>query len=693
MSQPIILVSAAKLARSPSNVRKTSDPEADAQLEASIVAHGVLQNLIGLPVARKKGQYRITAGGRRLDAVHRAIEKGDLPAEYELPVKVLADANDAVEISLSENFFKLAMNPADACRAFQDIIETEKKTPADIAKRFGLTERFVLGRLRLAGLAEPVFEALREGAITLDIAMAYASTSDTARQASVFEQLGQGYYRANVGEIRRQLASGGYRGSDPKALLVGREDYVAAGGRIDADLFSDDATEMWIDGDILDHLAEEKLAAAAEAIRQREGFAEIRAVPASHIPYMDTYGLRQVQGELPPLTDEEEARCEQIQNELEAIEEAAADENGEGYTEDDEARTQALEAEYEAIQSRTPVLTEEQKASALAYVVIGRDGQPRIHEQLYVAPVEAPEDESDDLGDDDDGDADHADDAEGSAKPVMSQRLADELAMMKTELLAVHVASDPRFALDVGTFIMADAATRHFGSSDLASELRARAPSPRVSGFESGTLAAEEWAKLDSALDRSWIDHEDVRDRYDAFCALTDEARAAWLGWAVARTFDAVPAGRTGSAFIDHLGSKLAIDVAAWWRPTAKNYFDRITKPAILTLFDTVGSAELRQRYAASKKHDLAASAEKLFAGDILVEAEIKERALTWLPDAMRFEPAGGETEAMIEADLEANDALAEVAYPDEDREPGDLAEDGAEAGADDGMESLAAAA
>ncbi|MFX8504522.1 hypothetical protein ABTL94_19850, partial [Acinetobacter baumannii] len=79
-----------------------------------------------------------------------------------------------------ENFFKLAMNPADACRAFQDIIETEKKTPADIAKRFGLTERFVLGRLRLAGLAEPVFEALRDGSITLDIAMAYASTSDTA---------------------------------------------------------------------------------------------------------------------------------------------------------------------------------------------------------------------------------------------------------------------------------------------------------------------------------------------------------------------------------------------------------------------------------------------------------------------------------------------------------------------------------
>jgi ParB family chromosome partitioning protein len=643
MTQSIILVAAGKLTKSPSNVRKSSDAQADAQLEASIVAHGILQNLIGLPVARKKGHYRITAGGRRLDAVHRAIEKGDLPSDFELPVMVVTDANDAVEISLSENFFVLAMSPADACRAFQDIIETEKKSPADIAKRFGLTERFVLGRLRLASLAEPVFEALRDGSITLDVAMAYASTSDVARQASVFEQLSSAYYRANVGEIRRQLASGGYRGSDPKALLVGREAYVEAGGRVDSDLFSDDATEMWIDGDLLDRLADEKLSAAAQAIREREGFAEIRAVAASHVPYTETYALRQVRGELPPLTQEQEKRCVQIQAELEAIEERAADEDGEGYTEEDEARLAALEAEYEAIQSRRPILTDEQKTSSLAYVVIGRDGQPRIHEQLYVAPASELDEEDHDGEDGEDG----AVDAAVAAKPAISQRLADELAMMKTELLGLHVASDPRFALDLGTFYMVDAATRLYGAGELATELRANAPSPRVHGFESGTLAAEEWAKLDAALERGWIDHEDVCDRYDAFCALADEARAAWLGWAISRTIHAVPAGKTGSTFIDHLGRKLGIDVAAWWRPSARNYFDRITRPAILTLFETVGGAELRQRYSASKKHDLAASAEKLFAGQIIIEADVKERALAWLPDAMRFEsvPEAGPAE------------------------------------------------
>ena len=150
--------------------------------------------------------------------------------------------------------------------------------------------------------------------------------------------------------------------------------------------------------------------------------------------------------------------------------------------------------------------------------------------------------------------------------------------------------------------------------------------------------------------------------RYDAFCALPEKAIAAWLGWAVARTIDAVPAGATGSAFIDHLGAKLAIDVAAWWRPTARNYFDRITKPAILDLFDEVGGGELCQRYGASKKHDLAASAEKLFAGDILVESDIKGRALAWLPDALRFAPLDA---------AEDNDTDAASCEPELDTGPG----------------------
>lgn len=647
MTKPSILVPATHLTKSPVNVRKRTDPRADAELEASISGHGLIQNLVGVPVSRKKGHYRITAGGRRLDAIHRLIEKGTLPADYEVPVFVLAKAKDGREISLAENYDRLQMSPAEDCLAFRDLIEVEGRSTADIAKRFGIEERFVVGRLRLANLAQPIFDALEADEITLDVAKAYATTADTARQTAIWESLRNSYSRDNVNEIRRALNGYSYRATDPKALLVGRDSYIAAGGRVeDADLFSTAADERWIDTHILDDLAETKLAAQAEALREREGLGEVRIVTGARIPYMETYALQPLTGVAEPLTQEQEARKQEIEEEIAEIELLAENEAYEP-EEDEEQRYAALHAELTAIVEREVVIDPEQKATALGYVVLGQDGTPQIHHQLYIAPVSDEESgEADDDGEDGDDNASvetQENDTANDARPVMSQRLREMLAMMKTELLAVHVASDPAFALDLGTFIMVDRESR-LASFDMPSDLRASVPSRLLPDFKPETAAAGEWTKLDEALDRSWLHHQAVPDRYDAFCALPDDARAAWLGWAIARTLHAVSAGRREAGFLDHLGRKLGIDVAAWWRPTALTYFDKLTKPGILALFEKIGGLELRMRYSGSKKHDLAASAERLFGGDVIIEPEIQERALLWLPDEMRFAaPESGE--------------------------------------------------
>jgi len=638
MNNPIVYALAVNCSVSPLNVRKSSNADADAELAANVGETGiVLQNLIGVAVKRKKDHYSIIGGGRRLRAVLDQIEAGKLPRDFQVPVMVMANADDAIEMSLSENYYNLAMNPADACEAFRNMIEKEGKTVEQVAKRLGLAKRFVEGRLRLANLAEPIFEALRAEEITLDIAMAYGSTSDTARQAAVFAQMADSYYGNNVNEIRRMLAAGSYKGSDPKVIFVGREAYEAAGGRIDGDLFSNAETESWIDADIVDRLAEEKLVAAALALRDREGFAEVRAIPALKVPYMETCELDHLDGEPVPLTPEADARRIEIETELAAIDEVA--EEAGDYSEEQSERVEALQEELDELTDTGTVLNDELRASAIAYVVIGADGQPHLHEQLYVEPAAAlgPDDEDGETGTPADDAEPESEDDEQEQGIKYSLRLSDELAMMKTELLAVHVASDPHFALDLGTFIMVDNAMRTMSYHGMPSELRANAPSPRVGGFESGTPAAEAWAKLDAELDRSWVNHKDMEARYDAFCALDDAARAAWLGWAIARTLHAVPEGASGSSFLNHLGAKLKIDVAAWWRPTARNFFDRITKPGILTLFKAVGGVELSSRYAASRKFDLAASAEKLFAGQVIVESEVKDRALAWLPGPMRF--------------------------------------------------------
>src|SRR3546814_14465713 len=74
----------------------------------------------------------------------------------------------AEEISLAENLIREAMSPADECRSYRAALD-KGETEEDVARRLGVTVRHVQGRLRLADLAEPIFNALAEGKITLDV--------------------------------------------------------------------------------------------------------------------------------------------------------------------------------------------------------------------------------------------------------------------------------------------------------------------------------------------------------------------------------------------------------------------------------------------------------------------------------------------------------------------------------------------
>jgi ParB family chromosome partitioning protein len=59
------------LAKSALNVRKTISATADEELKASILAHGLMQNLV--VTEGKKGKYLVIAGARRLEALKSLI--------------------------------------------------------------------------------------------------------------------------------------------------------------------------------------------------------------------------------------------------------------------------------------------------------------------------------------------------------------------------------------------------------------------------------------------------------------------------------------------------------------------------------------------------------------------------------------------------------------------------------------------
>ncbi len=137
-----------KLVASDRNVRQRVDPEADLELKADIAARGLLQNLVVTRVKKPRGCFAVEAGERRRRALQFLVEDGALPADHAVACLVV-DASDGREASLAENFQRLAMNPADECLAFQALIDQGADVEG-VARRFGLTQRFVEGRLRLA---------------------------------------------------------------------------------------------------------------------------------------------------------------------------------------------------------------------------------------------------------------------------------------------------------------------------------------------------------------------------------------------------------------------------------------------------------------------------------------------------------------------------------------------------------------
>jgi ParB family transcriptional regulator, chromosome partitioning protein len=146
------------------NVRKTAGADtALTELAASIAAHGLLQSLV---VRRgKKGTYEVVAGGRRLAALLQLAEAGKIANDQAVSCSVIADDADGTEISLVENAIREQMHPADQFEAFRDLID--KGSPiADIAARFGVTDKVVEKRLKLARVSPAILTAYRDGRIS-----------------------------------------------------------------------------------------------------------------------------------------------------------------------------------------------------------------------------------------------------------------------------------------------------------------------------------------------------------------------------------------------------------------------------------------------------------------------------------------------------------------------------------------------
>ena len=437
-----------QLELSPDNARKTpADDSAFTELKASIAAHGLLENLIAHsmePGADGPGRYAVIAGGRRLAAMQALAAEGALDDDHPVPCRMIGDIVAAEEVSLAENSVRAAMHPADQVEAFRRLADAGS-TAAAIAARFGVSERTVEKRLRLGNAAPVLLEAYRAGEIDLDTLMAFAVTTDQARQNAVWETVGQQGYRPGAWQIKRLLTEDRVPATSAIVRFVGLEAYEAAGGRIDRDLFAEeDERGIWFDDpNLLNKLAMDSLQAAARELETRWKWAEARL----DVDWSATAAFGRVRPQPAEPTDEEKAEIERLRTRNDEL----ANMDDDGWTEElveeaegNEERLDEIEATIEA----RAIYRREDIAIAGCIATVGNDGELKLIQGL-VKPEDMPAREAGDAAAPEHGDtADGEETISGIDAPTFVAPLASpgdaEAEARKEAGVGIGLADDLR---------------------------------------------------------------------------------------------------------------------------------------------------------------------------------------------------------------------------------------------------------
>ena len=512
-----------QLELSPANVRKTpADASAFTELKASIAAHGLLENLIARamePGTDCVARYAVIAGGRRLAAMQALAAEGALDEDHPVLCRMIGSIVAAEEVSLAENSVRAAMHPADQVEAFRRLADAGS-TAGAIAARFGVSERTVEKRLRLGNAAPVLLEAYRAGEIDLEMLMAFAATTDQARQNAVWAAVSQQGYRPGAWQIKRLLTEDRVSATSAIARFVGIEAYEAAGGRIDRDLFAEeDERGIWFDDpDLLNKLAMDSLQVAARELETRWKWAEARL----DVDWSATAAFGRVRPQPAEPTDEEKAEIERLRTRNDEL----ANMDDDGWTEElveeaesNETRLDEIEATIEA----RAVYRREDIAIAGCIATVGNDGELKLIQGL-VRPEDMPARESGEAGaagHDDTGDEENTisgidaptfvaplaspGDAEAEARKEagIGIGLADDLRAIRTAIVKSQLACDFEAAFDLLLFQLARSVFTT-GYHDDALDIRAAEtpdrPAMRVNDDAFGTVnVGEKHLEIDRA--------------------------------------------------------------------------------------------------------------------------------------------------------------------------------------------------
>lgn len=634
MHEGIASIPLNQLDPAPQGVRKVKNKASLAELAASIRAHGLLMNL----VVRQNGgkRYEVLDGNRRLAALQQLAKAGDLKASHLVPclvqpkVKAGALAGGGTEISLAANVVRDDMHPADLAEAFRGLVEEQGASVVDIAARFGRSEANVQRLLKVARVAPAVLKTYRDGKLTLAQVQAFTVTDDPKAQERVLKEMRDW---DEPGDIRARLTEHEIPIDDGRVAFVTRAAYEQAGGAVREDLFAgvergggeDDDTPAggYIeDPALLDKLVVVKLEHVAKSVAG-EGWKWVEVRP--RFDYSDKAKFRELHAEAPPLEGKDAVRAAELDKQIDAFYDAEGP--------DDDAAEKAAEKVIAKLETERAALEKkrgkakwqpEQLANAGAVIALRRDGKSEITRGLV-----KPEDRAKIKAEKKPKGAGQGDGGEASgAGAGLSQMLIATLTAQKSAALSATLLERPKVALVAVVYSLVAPLVLDLGPSETPLELNPRQQhftavegSPALKAIQK---AQEDWrGVLPSGRDADngqalWkqLERADTGKLLEllAVCvALTLNGAAVYPGSLDGERMQAV----------EWIAQAAGLDMTRWFKPTAANYFGRVSKPLILAaLTEAKGAAGHGD--ATLKKGELAALAEREIAGT------------GWLPEILR---------------------------------------------------------
>ncbi|HHO9570902.1 TPA: ParB/RepB/Spo0J family partition protein [Escherichia coli] len=620
-----VSVPLASLIKSPLNVRTVPySAESVSELAESIKGVGLLQNLVvhALPGDR----HGVAAGGRRLAALNMLAERGIIPADWPVRVKVIPQEL-ATAASMTENGHRRDMHPAEQIAGFRAMAQ-EGKTPAQIGDLLGYSPRHVQRMLKLADLAPVILDALAEDRITTEHCQALALENDTARQVQVFEAACQSGWggKPEVQTIRRLVTESEVAvAGNSKFRFVGADTFSP--DELRTDLFSDDEGG-YVDCVALDAALLEKLQAVAEHLREAEGWGWcVGRMEAVGECREDAGTYRSLPQPEAVLTEAEEERLNELLTRYDAPENQCEE-------------SDLLEAEMKLIHcmSRVRAWTPEMRAGS-GVVVSWRYGNVCVQRGVQLRS-------EDDAADD----ADRTEQVQEKASveeislPLLTKMSSERTLAVQAALIQLP---EKTVALMVWrlcscVFDYCNTTLHPFRIQTEEYHRRLTSDAPSGKSGQAWLSLMKEKTRLEALLPENW------QKDFTTFFTLDGQTLMSLMVFCTACSVDGVQTrecGHTSRSPLDTLEAAIGFHMRDWWQPTKANFFGHLKKPQIIAALNEAGLS------------GAARDAEKMKKGDAAEHAEHHMKDNRWVPGWMCAPRPQAETETTEYRDNQAEAA------------------------------------